>query len=217
MLRDRIQIPLLLAAAACLSGCGAVWVNQGAKNEPLVDGLRDPSLAKAKVVVAPEQKLISDFENGSIDVNPKLLNGGGGSWNAYTYGGNTINNPFVVDGGANGTQKAVHIFGALLNKGDGQYPSFTLTAKLRSSGLYDASPFSGIGFYYKCPPTDTTPYHKISIPIAATSPTSGGGTCTDGCYNHFGFDLKGGPDWEKLKLPFSAFKRAAGWGSPIKT
>lgn len=171
MLRVRIPIYATLVASACLAGCGAVWVNQGAKNEPLVDGLRDPSATKAKVVVPPEQKLISNFEDGTANVNPKLYNGGGGSFNAYTYGGNTINSTFVVDGGPNGSKKAIHIFGTLLNKGDNQYPAFTVAAKLKGSGLYDASAFSGISYNFKST-SDAALIHKISIPIAATMPTS---------------------------------------------
>jgi hypothetical protein len=204
-----------LGFAMALTGCGAVFVNLGAKNEPLVDGLKDPATMKAKVVVPHEQCIVSDFEDGTTKVNPKLVNGGGGSWNAFSYAGNAVNSPFVVDGGANGTKKSAHLFGTLTNKGDNSYPSFTLVMKPKSAGFYDAGAFSGISFYYKCPPTDQTLYRRLTVPIAATLPTSGGGTCQDGCYNHFGADLSSSADWALVKKAFNTFKRSPGWGSPV--
>lgn len=204
-----------LGLAAALTGCGAVFVNLGAKNEPLVDGLKDSSTMKAKVVVSAEQRLVSNFEDGTTNVNPKLINGGGGSWNAFSYAGNTVNNPFVMDGGANGTKKSAHLFGTLTNKGDNSYPSFTLVMKPKSSGFYDASAFSGISFYYKCPTADQTLYRRLTIPIGATLPTSAGGSCQDGCYNHFGVDLSSSAEWVLVKKAFNDFKRSPGWGSPV--
>ena len=73
-----------------------------------------------------------------------------------------------------------------------------------------------MAFNYKCPPTDQTLYRKISVPIGGTLPTSAGGSCQDGCYNHFGADLSSSADWVPVKLDFkSAFKRSPGWGSPV--
>jgi hypothetical protein len=204
-----------LVLVITLTGCGAVFVNLGAKNEPLTDHLKDPSSLKAKVVVPPEQRLASNFEDGTPNVNPKLINGGGGSWNAFSFGGNTVNNPFVMDGGANGTKKAAHLFGSLVNKGDNSYPAFTLVMKPKASGFYDASAFSGIRFYYKCPATDKTLFRRLTVPIGATLPSSGGGTCQDGCYNHFGADLTSSADWTLVKEAFNTFKRSPGWGSPV--
>lgn len=215
MKRDRSTWLLLLGVAALVAGCGARLVNLGAKDEPLTDGLKDPAALKAKVVVPAEQRLVSNFDDGTRTVNPKLFNGGGGSWSAFSYGGNTVNDPFVVPGGANGTPMAAHLFGTLVNKGDNQYPAFTLTFKPKAAGLYDAGAFTGIRFYYKCPPADKTTFRTLGIPIAATLPASSGGTCQDGCYNHFRSELPASADWTVLSLAFNTFKRQAGWGSPV--
>lgn len=202
-------------AAIFLVGCGAVFVNKGSKEEPLTDGLRNPEAAQVKVVVPAEQKVIGNFDDGSTNMNPKLYGSGSGTWSAFTYGGNTINSQFVVSGGANGTPMAAHIFGTLNNKGDGTYPAFTLSGKLKASGYYDASPFTGFRFYYKCPATDTASTRRLSFAIAPTVPTSAGGTCADNCYNHFGADLSVTGDWAQKSYNFTDLKRGAGWGSAV--
>ena len=198
-----------------LAGCGAVLVNEGSKQEPLTDGLRNPAENQPKVNVLPEQKIVGDFEDGSANMNPKLFGSPSGKWNAFSYGGNTITMPFVVPGGANGTKMAAHIWGTLTNKGDGTYPSFTLQGQLKSSGAYDASAFDGISFYYKCPPDDQASTRRFTVPIKQTLPTSNGGTCSDQCYNHFGADLSVSGDWIQKKFSFSDLKRQSGWGSPV--
>lgn len=204
-----------LCALLLFMGCGAVLVNEGSKQEPLTDGLRNPEDNKPKVVVAPEQRVISNFDDGSTNMNPKLYGSNGGSWSAFSYAGNTVNNPFVAAGGANGTPMAAHIFGTLTNKGDGSYPSFTLQGKLTQSGAYDASAFEGIRFYYKCPSDDQALTRRFTIPIKATLPTSSGGTCTGQCYNHFGADLSATGDWVQKTFAFSDLKRQSGWGDPV--
>src|ERR1019366_3832076 len=136
-----------------LAGCGAVFVNKGSKDEPLTDGLRNPADMVAKVNVPADQKIVRDFEDGSTNMSAKLYGSGTGTSNAFASGG-TLNSPFIVSGGANGTGKAVHLFGTLVNKGDNGYPAFTLQGMLKKGGPYDASMFQGIRFYYKCPSND---------------------------------------------------------------
>ena len=204
---------MVLCVAVLSISCGAVLVNQGSKNEPLTDGLRNPADLAAKVNVPADQKVISNFEDGSTNMSSKLY-GGGGAWNAVISGG-TIATPFVVSGGANGTAMAVHFVGTLTNKGDGQYPSFTLQGMLKQSGTYDASMFDGIRFYYKCPADDKAPTRRFNITIPATLPASNGGTCSDQCYNHFGADLSMTGDWVQKTFSFSDLKRQPGWGSIV--
>ncbi len=201
--------------AVLLAGCGAVLVNQGAKEEPLTDGLKNPAALQAKVNVPADQKIVGNFEDGSTNINSKLYGAGGGTWSVFAGNGNTVNNPFVVSGGAHGTSMAVHLFGTLMNKGDNSYPSFTLQGKLKQSGYYDARAFSGVRFYYKSPSDDKAPAQRFKFTIAATLPTSNGGTCTDGCYNHFGADLSMSADWVQKSYSFNDLKRGSGWGSPI--
>jgi hypothetical protein len=197
-----------------LAGCGGVLVNEGSKNEPLTDGLRNPADMVAKVDVPADQKVIGNFEDGSTNMNPKLYGSGSGTWNAYASGG-SITNPWIVAGGANGTAHAAHISGTLVNKGDSTYPAFMLQGMLKSGGHLDGRMFQGIRFYYKCPATDQATARRFSMPIPATLPSSGGGSCTDGCYNHFGADLSMTGDWTQKTFAFSDLKRQAGWGSPV--
>lgn len=211
------QNVLLLSSSlflAFFAGCGGVLVNEGSKGEPLTDGLRDPADLAAKVDVPADQKVIGNFEDGSTNMNPKLFGSGSGTWNAYASGG-TIGTPWIVDGGANGTGHAAHIAGTLTNKGDNTYPAFMLQGMMKKGGALDGRMFQGIRFYYKCPATDQATARRFAMPIAATLPTSGGGTCSDGCYNHFGADLSMTGDWTLKSFSFSDLKRQSGWGSPV--
>ena len=204
-----------LFASVLLTGCGAILVNEGSKEEPLTDGLKNPAAMQPKVNVPADQKIVGNFDDGSTSINSKLYGAGGGIWSVFAGGGNTVNNPYVVAGGAKGTAMAAHLFGTLVNKGDNTYPSFTLQGKLKQSGYYDASAFSGIRFYYKSPSEDKAPAQRFKFTIAATLPTSNGGTCADGCYNHFGADLSTAADWELKSYSFSDLKRGSGWGSAV--
>ncbi len=203
-------------ALGLFAGCGAVLVNKGSKDEPLSAGLKNPETTLPKIIVPAEQKLIGNFEDGTIHMNPKLYGtNGAGLWSVNIYGGSTINEVFVVPGGANGTKMAAHIFGKLVNKGDGTYPSFLLDGKFKPNGYYDASPFNGIRFYYKATSIDQAPSRRFTIPIAPTMPSTAGGTCTGNCYNNFGWDLSSKGDWTLITLPFSNLTRQSGWGNPI--
>jgi hypothetical protein len=215
MLSDRNR-PLfaVLGAAFLTAGCGAILVNEGTKQESMTDGLVDPASMKVKVNVPPDQMVTGGFEAGTA-VSAKLYGSSKGVWNAFSYAGNTVNSPFVVAGGAKGTAMAARVWGTLNNKGDGQYPAFSLQGQLRDSGYFDASNFSGIRFHYKCPLSDQASERRFKIPIAATLPTSGGGTCTDACYNHFGADLSTSAEWTLKSYSFSELKRLSGWGSPV--
>jgi hypothetical protein len=181
----------------------------------LTDGLKNPAENQPKVNVLPEQKVVGDFEDGSMNLNPKLYGAPSGKWNAFSYAGNTINTPFIVPGGANGTKMAAHIWGTLTNKGDGSYPAFTLQAMFKDSGYFDASMFQGLKFYYKCPADDKALQRRFSVTLKVTLPTSNGGSCTDQCYNHFGADLSMTGDWSLKSYAFTDLKRQSGWGSPV--
>ncbi len=206
---------LIAATFALLSGCGAVFVNEGSKDASLGAGLHNPEANKPKVNVPADQSIISTFDDGSKNVNPKLYGASGGQWFAISSGGGgTINSDFVVDGGANGTPKAAHVFGKLTDKGDKSYPGFQLQCKLKDTGYYDASNFTGIQFYYKCPASDTCLKRRFGIGTASTLPSDQGGTCSSNCYDNFGADMVTTPDWVKKTYAFSDIKRE-GWGAPV--
>ncbi len=216
MISSKVSFPLFaLLGFSLLPGCGAVMVNEGSKEEPLTDGLRNPAAMQAKVNVPADQKVVGTFDDGAANMSSKLFGSGSGTWSAFSYGGNTVNNPYIVSGGAKGTAMAVHLFGTLVNKGDNSYPAFTLQGKLKSSGYYDASNFTGVRFYYKSPSSDKAPGQSFKFTIAATLPTSNGGTCNDGCYNHFGAALSTSADWAQNSYSFNDLKRGTGWGSAV--
>ncbi len=206
--------------ASVLAGCGAVFVNEGSKNASLAVGLANPNAAGAKKADVPKDaKIVCSFDDGSTNMNSKLYGGSSGAWSAFSYAGNENNinsKAFVVAGGANSTSMAAHIFGTLVDKGDASYPEFDLSGKFRDSGYYDASNFEGIKFYYKCTGDDSALKRRFAICTAPTLPHSEGGTCTEGCYNHFGADLSPtAGEWVLKSYAFADMKRESGWGSPV--
>lgn len=198
-----------------LAGCGVVFINPGAKNASLLVGLKNPNAVAAKKIDVPhEARVVCNFDDGKKSASDKLFGGGGGMWLAITFGGNTIDAEFIADGGANGTPKAAHIYGKLTDKGDKVYPSFDLQGKFKDSGYYDASNFTGLSFYYKCPATDQALKRRFKVGSAPTLPGDQGGTCTSGCYDNFGADLSPSSDWIKKTYAFVDLKRE-GWGAPV--
>ena len=157
-----------------LAGCGAVFVNQGSPNASLANGLQNPDANKPKIVVSKDQDVITNFDDGSPNMSSKLFGGPDGSWMVFSFAGNTTNKEFIVPGGADNSKMAAHVYGTLVDKGDAQYPAFTLQGKFRQSGLYDATPFTGIKFYYKRPPGDQALKRRFAIGTAPTLPSSEG-------------------------------------------
>ncbi len=198
-----------------LAGCGAVFVNEGSKNASLAHGLANPEKNTIKVNVTKDASVISNFDDGSNNGNPKLFGDGSGTWATMTWAGNAVNSNFVVKGGANGTKMAAHVFGSLTDKGDASYPEFDLQFNFKGKDLYDASNFAGIKFYYKCPAADQALKRRFNIATAPTLPMSDGGTCESACYNHYGANLKPISDWTALSYNFSDLTRLPGWGSPV--
>jgi hypothetical protein len=199
-----------------LVGCGAVFVNEGSKNANLAEGIANPSANKPKINVPPDQRIVCNFEDGSNSINPKLFGGATGNWIDYGGADGTPPSPnFVVAGGANGTKMAAHIFGVLIDHGDGKYPEMAMEGNFNKSGNYDASAFTGVKFYYKCPIDDQAKKRRFVVGTAPTLTTAEGGTCTDQCDNHFGNMLETENDWVQKVYNFSDLKRESGWGSAV--
>jgi hypothetical protein len=206
---------LIALVVALLAGCGAVFINQGAKDATLAMDLAPPEHAKPRVDVKPEQKNISNFEYGDKNINRNLYGKPDGGWMVVTWGANKVSPDFIVEGGADHSQMAAHVFGTLIDRGDSQYPGFMLMGRFKNIGYYDASPFNGIRFFYKCPLEDNSPKHRFSITTAQTVPVANGGTCKRGCWNHYGADLEASDDWQLKSYDFTDLKRESGWGSPV--
>ncbi len=198
-----------------LAGCGAVFINPGSKMSSLRDGLVNPDLSKPKVTVPAEQKIICNFEGGNKAINSKLYGGATGSFMVFSFAGNTPNPVFIDKGGPNGLPFCAHVTGSLTDKGDRSYPSFTLQGQFKSGGFYDASAFSGIQFYYKCPEDDQAIKRRFAIGTSPTLPPQDGGTCATDCYNHFGAYMAPTTDWKFCSYKFTELPREPGWGSPV--
>jgi hypothetical protein len=203
------------AVVSLLAGCGAVFVNEGSKDASLARGLANPEAGKPKPTIPKDERVISNFDDGSKNINSKLFGGADGSWSTITFGGNSISQDFIESGGANGTKMCAHVTGTLKDLGNFVYPDFTLQGKFKSSGYYDASSFSGIQFYYKCPSDDNAMKRRFSIGTAPTLPGSEGGTCQSDCYNHWGAYMDPANDWVFKSYKWEDLKREAGWGSPV--
>lgn len=197
------------------AGCGAVFVNEGSKDASWAQGLASTDANKPKVDVPSGAQVITNFDDGSKNVSSKLFGGSGGNWSTITFGGNSISSDFVVAGGANGTAKCAHVTGTLVDQGNFVYPAFTLQGKFKGGGFYDASAFTGIRFYYKCPADDQAIKRRFAIGTGATLPASDGGNCQTDCYNHFGAFMDPANDWVLKSYSFEDLKREAGWGSPV--
>jgi hypothetical protein len=198
-----------------LAGCGAVFVNQGAKNATLAQDLAPPEIKKSLVKVPADQKIIGNFEYSDKNINRNLYGKPDGAWIVVTWGANKINGNFIAEGGADHTQMAAHVFGTLIDRGDSQYPGFMLMGRFKNNGTYDASPFNGIRFFYKCPLEDNAPKRRFSIATSQTVPVANGGTCKRGCWNHYGADMESSDEWQKKSYAFTDLKRESGWGSPV--
>jgi hypothetical protein len=198
-----------------LAGCGAVFINPGSVQSSLREGLSNPDLNKPKIDVPADQKIISNFDDGSKNMNSKLYGAGSGSWMVFSFAGNTPNPVFISKGGANGSAMAAHVTGSLTDKGDRSYPSFTLQGTFKGGSFYDADAFTGIQFYYKCPDDDQAIKRRFAIGTAPTLPPQDGGTCATDCYNHFGAYMAPTSDWKFCTYKFSDLGREPGWGSPV--
>ena len=204
-----------VALFSLLAGCGAVFVNEGSKDATLAMGLHNPQANQPKAVVPEDQRLIDDFDDNSKNIPAKLFGGADGTWSTITFGGNTISSDIITSGGADGTKMCAHVTGSLLDQGNFVYPAFTLQAKFKNSGYYDASAFTGIQFYYKCPSDDQSMKRRFGVGTAPTLPGSDGGTCQNDCYNHFGAFQDPSNDWVLRSYNFADLKRESGWGSPV--
>lgn len=163
--------------------------------------------------------VIDNFEDGNPlnlnPMNPSLTNSNNGFWQVFSWAGNETNiTGEVVGPGANSTALAAHVFGTLVGAGSG-FPGFTLRGKFKSSGFYDATPFSGIQYYYKTAASDAAVNRLFHIAVSQTTPPADGGTCAANCFDHFRAVLGNtGGAWTFRSHNFAAMSQA-GWGTPV--
>jgi hypothetical protein len=145
---------------------------------------------------------------------PNGSSSGGGSsftpgfWSVNTYGGpgsspNTINHPFLVP---NAVSDATDSSGYAIHIGwpsapvtciaVGGYEADQLTCSLGGSNTYyDATPFTGVAFYYNILPDDTTTYRQFEVSTINTV----------SAFNHFHFLMPNGSSsgWKAVTVTWS--------------
>lgn len=155
----------------------------------------------------PDDGSIDDFEDGDTQV-AKVADRSGYWFTSHDPNGSTIDpTPFKMsDGGSNGSQKAMHVFGQTASA-DGAWGALW-GAQFVGQGVYDASKYDGISFKAKVGAGSTT---KVRFKVADVNTHPDGGVCKS-CWNHFGKDMQLSPEWQEFKVSFAEMKQEAGWG-----
>jgi hypothetical protein len=213
----RTMGPWRLVLLVPLMAAGAAFLGQGCVQSV-------PPLASVVATSTPTfpPDLVSNFEDGSVKVNPNLENGRNGYWIARTYGGagatlvsggvttvttgNQVNEPFVVPNAVpdatDASRFAAHIFAPLIAAGayeSDQLACYPLGGAAEPGyPYYDAGAFpGGIRFLINVPADDTNTYRVLQVAIDQTLPAGEpGGACAPttvcSCYNHFEAALPAG-------------------------
>ena len=188
--------------------------------------------AQPTVVPTPlANNVISNFNRGSLLMNPDLLNGAGGYFLSETYGG-AAGQPNLIDGNNNpnilfpnpgdGSSYAVHIYGPQTDTYPSGFPAMEVFAFFSNNPdhpYYDLTKttFKGIRFDLKILPNstaggvtvgDNNTVRRFGIASAPMVPpiTAAGGTCppnfSNNCYNYF---------WSPGNLPPTSPAVNDGW------
>ena len=188
-----------------------LWMSQGC-----VGGV--PPIVAFVVTSTPTlpSDVISNFNSGSITVNPKLQNTNGlpGYWTVNTYGGgiypNSINSPFLLANPGNGSNFAIHLICGLSDAGGNEADQLNCYLKSDPTNPYfDATPFTGIQFDMRLGSADTNSSRSLSFPIDLTMSGVPGGICTANCYNGHMVSLPTSPTntWHTVSFNWSQFQR----------
>src|SRR5580658_1295121 len=205
------------------------WLSQGCQgNLPAIPA----------VVPTPfSSGVISNFGNGSLNMNPTLENGDGGYFTSETYGG-AAGEPNMIDGSNNpdilypnpgdGSAYAVHIYGAITDITPTGYPDMALygflknnPSNLPSSEWYDLNfagapvAFTGIRFDMNIGADDTNTQKLFAIGSAEEVPptTAPGGTCppnfSNNCFDYWWSNYGSGNSFVNAAYP--AGIKGHGW------
>lgn len=151
----------------------SVWLSEGCKG----------SLPAIPAVVATPlpSSVISNFNNGSLNMNPTLLNGDGGYFLSETYGG-AAGHPNMIDGSNNpnilvpnpgdGSAYAVHVYGAQTDPLPTTYPAMEVFGFLKN----DSSNLPSSDWYnITQPPAGSFPYKGIRMDVKILPYSTAGG------------------------------------------
>jgi hypothetical protein len=214
---NSFKITSLGALLAMLSACGTQ------KACPCMDPAVATGAAKAAEPMACDGKaapaedgVLDDFEDDDTQV--VKLDGRDGYWwsNADKEGSKFTDPPpgtglKWMEGGANGSKKALHVAGATHKGSDQAYGIEVGTNLISTKGsLYDASKYMGVSFWAKVGPKSIKKV-RVNFPDIDTHPDLG--SCKN-CWNHFMKEVELTTEWQEYQISFKELAQRAGWGEP---
>ena len=160
--------------------------------------------------VAGNNPLIDDLEDGNSAI--LAIDGRSGTWSTNNDGtlSGTQNPPLgaftATASGAHGSRYSARTWGGNFTSW-GTALRVTLNATGQSQCAYDASRYTGIGFYAK-----GNQMVNLSVAILPTVPTAKGGTCATGCFDYHTKLITPTTSWAYYQIPWSQLMQG-GWGT----
>ena len=200
-------LTVLVAALIANAGCVGVSAN---RNKVGANGVPAPRLHSCPAgVVAAEDRLIDDFEDGDTRIASQA--GRGGYWFKSADPNGSAFEPDemqIIDGGPDHPGKVLHVSGTTSGAQDAW--GVLVGANFTTEKTYDASSYVGISFRAKVG-KDATFAVRFKIGDINTHPDMG--VCT-ACWNHFGKDMNLTNEWKEYQVLFSVARQEPFWGSP---
>ncbi len=211
-MNSRTKLVLLFAALFC-QGCQ--------NNSPAAQSFLAPALSN---------KVVSNFGEASLKVNPTLTDSAAGTFIDGSYG-------FSGDSGLgfappladpSGNPYALHLFGDYIDYGNNGYPAFEIECLPRANAsypnnLFDLGSLQGISFWWNRGTDDNANQVFFCLVTARIAPPSIGGDCGDPgnpstvpCYDYLGNSLLVYPSgqWSHVTLDFDGMGLQYGAGGP---
>lgn len=181
------------------------------------------------ISVSVDDSLIDDFEDGDGDL--VAIGGRNGAWFTFNDGSgvqtpapDTEIVPEVLDASADlvlhstgeGFSPARPLPDGTFAFGAGVGAILSIDPATDEALPYDASGYAGIGFSFAISFPSSTPVQlSFLVGTSATTPVENGGTCTEGCFDDFGFvgSIPFSPFSFSGVLPFEALTQG-GFGTP---
>jgi endoglucanase len=197
-------------AVVSMANAGCVGVS--AKRDTVgANGVPVPQLHNCPAgVVAAEDGLIDDFEDGNTQIAVKA--GRGAYWFKSADSNGSEFNPDemqMVDGGSDHPGKVLHVSGTT-SGAQGAWGVLVGANFVSDSKTYDASRYVGISFRAKIGKNATSSV-RFKMGDINTHPDLG--ICTD-CWNHFGKDMSLTTEWKEYQVLFTVARQEPYWGNP---
>ncbi len=196
-------------ASVFIANAGCVGVSAN-RDKVGANGVPVPQLHNCPAgVVAAEDGLIDDFEDGNTRIAGKA--GRGGYWFKSADPKGSAFEPDeiqMIDGGNDHPGKVLHVSGTTSSAQDAW--GVLVGANFTTEKTYDASRYVGISFRAKVG-KDASPSVRFKIGDINTHPDMG--VCTS-CWNHFGKDLNLTNEWQQYQVLFTVARQEPYWGNP---